>query len=209
MKISRTGYLIAGAALLAALVIGLWKPWSGNSVAPPAVRESAKPAKPAPGRAPVRSDPSEEKPAVRVRSEEDKKDLQQISDWIGDESVTPEMAARNLWKLASDPARPEYIRAEALVHAMNLTDDETFRSEVIPLLGKKNVWPDALGEKILDDLYNRPDALKLQGTVALFENSTGELRASLRELLAFDLGEPDAETLSDADLIRRAREKLK
>ncbi len=153
--------------------------------------------------------PDQESPANRSRTAAEKKDLEQINEWIADESITPEVAAGNLWKLAADPARSELVRDEALTHALNLTDDETFKSTVIPLIEKKDLWTDTRGEKILDDLYNRPDALKLQGTLALYQNSTGELHDSVRELLVFELGDPDLEKLSDIELIRRANERMK
>jgi hypothetical protein len=156
---------------------------------------------------PARLDP--ERPANRTRTNAEKKDIEQINEWIADESVTPQMAAGNLWKLAADPARSELVRDEALTHALNLTDDETFLSTVIPLIGKKDIWSDALGEKILDDLYNRPESIKLQGTLALYQNSTGELHDNVRELLVFELGDPDLENLNDAELIRRANERMK
>lgn len=208
MKISRSGYLIAALALLAALGIGLWKPWSSDDSSagskPPVVADKVR------GRTHPAAKPSDQlDPTPRTRSSAEKKDLEQINNWIADESITPEMAAGNLWKLASDPARSELVREEALTHAMNLTDDETFKSTVIPLIGKKDLWPDTLGEKILDDLYNRPDALKLEGTLALFQNSSGEFHTNVRELLVFELGDPDLESLSDAELIRRASERMK
>lgn len=208
MKLSRSGYLIAGVALLAALVIGLWKPWVSETPSPgsklPVVteRKHARTTSGSPRQ-------GEDAPATRVRTSEEKKDLQQINEWLADESVTPEVAANNLWKLAADPARSEAVREEALAHAMNLTDDETFSSVAIPLIGKKDLWPDTLGEKILDDLYNRPDTLKLQGTLALFQNSTGELHTNVRELLTFELGDPEVEHLSDEELVRRANERMK
>jgi hypothetical protein len=152
--------------------------------------------------------PDQKSPGNRSRTSADKQDIDQINEWLADESVTPEVAAGNLWKLAADPSRSEAVREEALVHAMNLTDDETFKSVVIPLIGKKDLWTDTLGEKILDDLYNRPVPLKLQGTLALYQNSTGELRTNVRELLVFELGDPDLEKLSDAELIRRANERM-
>lgn len=152
--------------------------------------------------------PDQERPANRSRTSAEKKDSEQINNWISDESITPEMAAANLWKLAADPARSEVVRDEALSHALNLTDDETFKSAVIPLIEKKDLWTDMLGEKILDDLYSRPDPLKLQGTLALYQNSTGELHDNVRDLLVFELGDPDLETLSDAELIRRANERM-
>ncbi len=153
--------------------------------------------------------PDQKSPGNRSRTSAEKQDIEQINEWLADEALTPEMAANKLWKLAADPERSEAVREEALVHALNLTDDETFKSVVVPLLDKKSLWPDTLGEKILDDLYNRPDALKLQGTLALYQNSTGELRTNVRELLVFELGDPDLEKLSEAELIRRADERMK
>lgn len=193
---------------MAALGIGLWKPWSQDETAegakPPVVADKARNRTSPPAKPPAQIDPT-----PRNRTAAEKQDLEQINNWIADESITPEAAAGNLWKLAADLARSEAVRSEALAHAMNLTDDETFKSTVIPLIGKKDLWPDTLGEKILDDLYNRPDALKLEGTLALFQTSSGELHTNVRELLVFELGDPDLETLSDAELIRRANERMK
>lgn len=138
-----------------------------------------------------------------------RQDLERINEWVSDESVTPEIAAKNLWALAADPSRPATVRNEALAHAMNLTDDETFGSIVIPMLRRKGVFTDEMSEKILDDLYNRPPALKLEGTLALFENSSGELHTNVRELLVFELGDPVPDDISDPELIRLATEKMK
>lgn len=153
--------------------------------------------------------PDQERPLNRSRTAVEKKDIEQINNWISDDSITPEVAAGNLWKVATDPARSELVRNEALTHALNLTDDETFKSAVIPLIEKKDLWTDMLGEKILDDLYNRPAPLKLLGTLALYQNSAGELHDNVRELLIFELGEPDLDKLSDTELIRRANERMK
>lgn len=136
-------------------------------------------------------------------------DLERIREWLADESLSPEEASRNLWALASDPSRPAAVRDEALLHALNLTDDETFESTVIPLLGRKGLLTDGMSEKILDDLYNRPPALKLGGTLALFRNSSGELHTSVRELLVFELGDPEPEDISDSELIRLATERMR
>ncbi len=208
MKISRSGYLIAGAVLLVALGIGLWKPWTLD--APSSASQPVGSTERTRGRTnPTPRQPDQEGPENRSRTAAEKKDLEQINEWIADESITPEVAAGNLWKLAADPARSELVRDEALTHAMNLTDDETFKSTVIPLIARKDLWTDSLGEKILDDLYNRPDSLKLLGTLALYQNSAGELHDHVRELLVFELGDPDLEKLSDTELIRRANERMK
>lgn len=148
-------------------------------------------------------------PPNRTRSNAERQDFAQINDWIADQSLSPEMAAGNLWKLASDPARAESVRDEALTHALNLTDDETFQSVVIPLIKRKDLWSEPLGEKILNDLYNRPGPLKILGAAALFEHSSGELHDNSRRLLAFELGDPGLENLGDAELIRRLNERLK
>gem|GEM_PF-6856598 len=202
---------LAGILLLAATGILFWKnvgiPASSPGSKLPVGVEKAR-SRPS---TPSQASPAQEGPAVRSRTAEENKDVETISGWLADESVTPEMAAEKLWSMASDPSRSVLGRDEALTHALNLTDDETFRSKVIPLLGKRGLWPDAMGEKILDELYNRPGELKIPGALALFQNSTGDLHDNLRTLLAFELGGPgaDAEEMSDAEVIRLASERPK
>lgn len=208
MKLSRNGYLIAGAVLLGALAMGLWKlkTASTSSTGPTLPALSEKPHNRQATSPEAR--PEQDAPITRIRPTEEKKDLQQIDEWVTNDAITPEAAAKNLWQMAADPSRTAAVRNEAITHAMNLTDDETFKAVVIPLIGKKDLWPDDLGEKILDDLYNRPDALKLEGTLALFQNSTDELHNNVRELLSFELSDPDTENLSDTELIRRGTERV-
>jgi hypothetical protein len=205
---------LAGILLLGASGILVWNKVGSSTPSPgsnlPAAAEKSRShpnstsSAPAEIEAPAtRSRPSEEK------KEAERKDIEQINQWLADESVTPEAAAKNLWGLATDPSRTAPVRDEALTHALNLTDDETFGSIVLPLLSKKGLLSEDMGEKLLDDLYNRPDPLKLQGTLALFQNSSGELHTHVRELLVFELEDPDAQELSDAELIRRANERLK
>lgn len=214
MKVSQSGPLIAGVALLAALGIGLWKPWAAPEI-PTAVNKAPTVAEKSRSHSTSTSSvtPEAEGPATRSRPSEEKKevekkDLEQINQWLADESVTPDAAAKNLWGMAADAKRSEAVRTEALLHALNLTSDEEFASQVIPLLSGKGIWSEELGEKILDDLYNRPNPIKLQGTLELFQNSTGELHTHVRELLVFELGDPDDSNLSDAELIRLGRERM-
>lgn len=215
MKVSQSGSLIAGVALLAALGFGLWKPWAarelpadGKNVPPLAWKGRSQSTSTSSASAETQT------PAIRSRpsgenKEAENKDLEQINRWISDESVTPEVAAQNLWSLVMDTSRSLPVRNEALSHALNLTDDKSFGPLVIPLLRGKGLLPEDMGEKILDDLYNRPEALKLQGTLALFQNSSGDLNTHVRELLVFELQDPEAEDLNDVELIRRANERMK
>ena len=203
--------LLAGILLLTASGILVWKnvvlsaPSPGSRL-PVSVEKSRNRSS-----NPSQATPAQEGPAVRSRTAQENNDVETISGWLADESVTPEVAAEKLWGMASDPARSVVVRDEALTHALNLTDDETFRSKAIPLLGKRGLWPDAMGEKILDDLYNRPGDLKISGSLALFQNSTGDLHDNVRTLLVFELGGPgaDPEEMSDSEVIRLASERLK
>jgi len=209
---------LAGILLLAASGILVWNkvgsstPSPGSNLPSPAEKSRSHSASASASASTV---PTETQgPATRSRPSEEKKeaerkDLEQINQWLADQSVTPEAAAKNLWGLATDSSRTVPVRDEALTHALNLTDDETFGSMVLPLLAKKGLLSEDMGEKVLDDLYNRPDPLKLQGTLALFQSSSGELHTHVRELLVFELEDPDANELGDAELIRRANERLK
>ena len=204
---TRPSYVLplVGVLLLSASGLLIWK--NVGRATPAAVSNPREvKAKPRTRASSVTPDPERLKSG---RTREETRDLEQINAWIAEESTTPGTTAGKLWKLAGDPERSELVRDEALAHALDLTDDESYSSLVMPLLAKRDLWSGPLGEKILNDLYNRPDSLKLQGTVALYQNSTGELHANVRELLVFELSDPEAEKLSDAELIPRANERMK
>ncbi|MFD0895177.1 hypothetical protein KBB96_00530 [Luteolibacter ambystomatis] len=154
----------------------------------------------------ARSNPSTpEGPAARDPRPEPERTLDQINAWLADDSLPSEQAARNLWTVFSDARQTKEVRQEALEHALNLTTDKQLVAEFIQIYGQPGLWSGQIGETALDELYNRGKAAKLSASAALLVHATGEFRDHIRELLRFEVDDPEAD---DATLIRKAHEKL-
>lgn len=155
----------------------------------------------------ARSNPSStpEGPSARDPRPERERTLEQINAWLADDSLPPEQAARKLWAVFTDTKQAKDVRHEALEHALNLTTDKQLVAEFIPIYGQPGLWSGDIGETALDELYNRGKGAKLSASAALLVHATGEFRDHIRELLRFEVDDPEAD---DPTLIRKAHEKL-
>ncbi|MGC4014173.1 MAG: hypothetical protein QM755_06575 [Luteolibacter sp.] len=145
-----------------------------------------------------------EGPAARDPRPEPTHTLEQISSWLADDSVSTDEAATRLWRVFADTRQTKDVRKEALGHALNLTSDKRLVAEFLPVYAQPGLWSGEIGEAALDELYNRGKEAKLAAGAALLGHATGEFHDQIRDLLRFELDEPDAD---DAALIRKAHEK--
>ena len=130
-----------------------------------------------------------------------------ITAWLSDPAISPDDAARELWRIASDRNEKQSVRDEALAHALNLTGDAAFLSEVVPSLSEEGVWPGSLGLALLADIYDRPREVQIPAAIAMLPLAAAELHEELRELLEFLVGDERAPELDDGALIEFARNR--
>lgn len=206
MSRSRLILLVATTALVISAVVLLMRgkdPASKGGDQPSAPQGAAH----APSSRAARSNPSSdpEGPAARDPRPEPTRTLDRINDWLADDSLPPEEAAKKLWEVFADTRQTKEVRQEALSHALNLTTDKRLIAEDLPLYKQPGLWSGEIGETALDELYNRGKGAKLSAGAALLGHASGEFRDHLRELLRFELDDPEAD---DATLIRKAHEQL-
>ncbi len=130
-----------------------------------------------------------------------------ITAWLSDPAISPDDAARELWRIASDRNEKQSVRNEALTHALNLTGDAAFLGEVVPTLSEEGVWSGSLGLALLADIYDRPRDVQIPAAIAMLPVAATELRGELRELLEFLVGDERAPELDDGTLIEFARNR--
>ena len=130
-----------------------------------------------------------------------------ITAWLSDPAISPDDAARGLWKIASDRNEKQSVRNEALTHALNLTGDAAFLAEVVATLSEEGVWSGSLGLALLADIYDRPRDVQIPAAIAMLPVAATELHEELRELLEFLVGDERAPELDDGALIEFARNR--
>jgi len=130
-----------------------------------------------------------------------------ITAWLSDPAISPDDAARELWRIASDRNEKQSVRNEALTHALNLTGDAAFLGEVVPTLSEEGVWSGSLGLALLADIYDRPRDVQIPAAIAMLPVAATELRGELRELLEFLVGDERAPELDDGTLSEFARNR--
>ena len=130
-----------------------------------------------------------------------------ITAWLSDPAISPDDAARGLWRIASDRNEKQSVRNEALTHALNLTVDAAFLGEVVPTLSEEGVWSGSLGLALLADIYDRPRDVQIPAAIAMLPVAATELHEELRELLEFLVGDERAPELDDGALIEFARNR--
>ncbi|BCU77668.1 hypothetical protein [Luteolibacter sp. LG18] len=202
MSRSRFTILLATALLIGAVVL-LSRGFKKPDVRNPAPGEPPKTVSVSPRGSHAAGSP--EGPAVRDSRPTPAATRDQISGWIADDSLSTEEAATKLWGVFADRRQTTAVRQEAMAHALNLTTDKRLVADFIPLYAQADLWNGELGEAALDELYNRGKGAKLAAGAALLPHAGGEFREHLRDLLRFELDEPEAD---DAKLIQAAQNKL-
>jgi hypothetical protein len=116
----------------------------------------------------------------------------EISRLLSDDKVPVLQAAKGLLAIAADSRVATKVRADALQHGLNLTNDEDYAELVMPELEANHFESPEMHRIALDDAYNRDDIAKLPSTLALMKHTTGEMQKEAIELIAFITSEDEA-----------------
>ena len=181
------------AALLAALIIAYYgtkenTPEETQASETTTEREEARSARTDPRESQVSrperpSDPQQEEALTQEYSQVFRK-------LLGDDSVSTDEAAEGLLYLAADPKAPAQVRADALEHALNLTNDENFNQVGEILSSQEAIIPEPLLQTVLDDSYNRKHITQVDTSMRVLRGEySEEITEEAIELLEFHTDE--------------------
>lgn len=128
----------------------------------------------------------------------------QVDAILSDSQLSDEVAVSRLHALSVDRSQPAEHRLEALTHGMNL-DVAAFAD-----LAETADLPAEMASHLLGQIinYNESPQVQIKAYVALLDHPDPEVSSLAAEMLAFQVDD-DARELSRAQLVVRAREKLK
>lgn len=110
--------------------------------------------------------------------------------YLGDDSISIADAADGLLKMAADPTAPMNVRADALEHALNLTDDTNFENVNTILSSQESAIPEPLVQTVLNDSYNRRHITQVDTSLRILNGEySEELVEEALELLEFHTDE--------------------
>jgi hypothetical protein len=110
--------------------------------------------------------------------------------YLGDDSISIADAADGLLKMAADPTAPMNVRSDALEHALNLTNDNSFENVNSILTSQESVIPESLVQTVLNDSYNRRHITQVDTSLRILNGEySEELVEEALELLEFHTDE--------------------
>jgi len=127
--------------------------------------------------------------------------------YLGDDSISIADAADGLLKMAADPTAPMNVRSDALEHALNLTNDNSFENVNSILTSQESVIPESLVQTVLNDSYNRRHITQVDTSLRILNGEySEELVEEALELLEFHTDENHG---SDIDAWAQAVERYR
>jgi len=107
---------------------------------------------------------------------------ERIGNLLVDESMDHRQAASKLLEIASWANVSEGVRTDALLHGLNLLDDEGYLEEVLPLAPRADL-PREMQEILFADLHNRPQEVSVPAAKAIASEAEHPLAEAAKDFV--------------------------
>jgi len=112
---------------------------------------------------------------------------EKINHVLAADSISPDQASQILLRIVTDNKAPISVRNDALEHALNLIEDDSYDS-ILNIMGTaQNELPEPLVQTILDDTLNRTESIQLSTALVAILGSHKTTVEDAKELLEFHL----------------------